>query len=181
MTSCYPKEEYDRFVTDNHPLVYSFLNSRRLEENEFYDVVVFGFLKAADEYLSKPELRQMYKFSTIARVKMRDAVRKYYEKQMRRKRIAPMISLDAQIYGGDEVLSLHEVLSVPDSREMDFETELLMLELASKVSKRDMRVIRMKTDGYGVREIAKAQRMSMRGVGELLAGLRDVVLSVCNA
>jgi DNA-binding CsgD family transcriptional regulator len=62
---------------------------------------------------------------------------------------------------------------------MDFDTELLMLELASRVSKREMDVVRMKADGYGTREIARAQRMPMKGVNDLLAGLRDIVLAVC--
>jgi DNA-binding CsgD family transcriptional regulator len=54
-----------------------------------------------------------------------------------------------------------------------------MIELASRVSKRDMAVIRMKADGYRTREIAKAQKMPMKSVSDLLAGLRGTVLSVC--
>ena len=176
MIKCYLCDEYERFVTENHPLIYSFLRSRRLDEAEYYDVVVFGFLKAADAYLSKPELRRQYKFSTIARTKMGDEIFKYYEKQTRLKRKGVTISLDALTDGGDECLSL---LSVPDSGFMDFETKLLKLELASRVSKRDMRVIRMKNNGYSTKEIAKDQKMTIKAVRDLLNSLYEVVWSVC--
>lgn len=33
------------FAAENHELIYQFLNSRRLPENEYYDTVVFAFLE----------------------------------------------------------------------------------------------------------------------------------------
>jgi len=171
--------EQQRFAADHHSLVYAFLNERKLQDDDFYDIVVFGYLKAVKEYLTNFTLSQKYEFSTIAFTKMRDELYRHNEYQNRQKRQGYNISLEATIYGDDEALSLQEVLSAPDPKTVDFETELLMLELASRVSQRDMDVIRMKADGYGVKEIAKAQHMPMKGVNELLAGLRDTVLSVC--
>ncbi len=180
-TKCYySKGEYDAFVAKNHPLILSFLRSRRLDESEFYDVVVFGFLKAADAYLSKPELRTRFKFGTIAYVKMRDALSEYRRQQNRQKRKGYTVSLDAPFGDEDGLLTLHDVLSAPDSRMMDFETELLMLELASRLSKRDMRVLRMRAQGYKLWEIAKGQRMTVKYISDLLAGLRETVLAVWN-
>ena len=170
--------EQQSFAADNHGLVYAFLNERRLQNDDFYDIVVFGFLRAVRNYLSKPQLRR-YKFSTIAYNAMKSDLHSHYESQSCQKRSGITVSLESNVYGDDEVLSLQEVLSVPDSNTVDFETELIMLELASRVSKREMDVIRMKKDGYGVREIAKAQRMPMKGVNELLASVRDTVLAVC--
>ena len=171
--------EQQRFAADNHGLVYAFLNEKRLPDDDFYDVVVFGYLKAVKTYLTNITLSQKYEFSTVSYKYMRSELCKHYEYQNCQKRKGFTISLEAAVYGDDEVLSLQEVLSVPDSNTVDFETELIMLELASRVSKREMDVIRMKKDGYGVREIAKAQRMPMKGVNELLASVRDTVLAVC--
>ncbi len=103
MTRKYTKDEYDRFVTEHHPLIFSFLKYRQLEENDFYDVVVFGFMEAADEYLSKPELREKYSFRTIANIKMRDEVVEHYRKHYRRMRIASVVNIDAQVYSGYDV------------------------------------------------------------------------------
>ena len=155
------------------------MNKKRLKEVDFYDVVVFGFLKAVKEYSVKPELTQKYEFSTIAFTKMNDALFKHYEKQNRQKRKAYTISLDDDIYDGEKTISLKEIISAPDGAMADFETELLLLELASKISKQEMDVIRMKMEGYEIREIAKAQKMSVKSLNELLAGLWETVLAVC--
>lgn len=171
--------EQQRFAAERHGLVFSFLRSRGLDESEFYDVVIFGYLKAVKEYLAKPLLRQKCEFSTIAYQGMKNELYKYYEKQNRQKRKAFTISIEATVYGDGEMLTLQEILPSQNSLMDDFETELLMLDLASRVSKREMDVIRMKVGGYGLREIAKSQRMQMRGVKEILAGLRDVVYAVC--
>ena len=44
--------EQKTFAADNHGLVYKFLNENQLPEDEFYDVVIFGYLKAVKEYFS---------------------------------------------------------------------------------------------------------------------------------
>ena len=38
-------KEQQTFATAHHNLVYKFLNENRLPEDEFYDVVIFGYLK----------------------------------------------------------------------------------------------------------------------------------------
>jgi hypothetical protein len=62
--------EQREFATKWHNLIYTFLNEKRLPEEDYYDIVVFGFLRAVKEYLSKPAL-QRYSFSTIAWNNMR--------------------------------------------------------------------------------------------------------------
>lgn len=43
------KEQQD-FAAEHHGLVYKFLNDNHLPENEFYDVVIFPYLKAVQVY-----------------------------------------------------------------------------------------------------------------------------------
>ena len=43
------KEQQD-FAAEHHGLVYKFLNDNHLPENEFYDVVIFPYLKAVQDY-----------------------------------------------------------------------------------------------------------------------------------
>ena len=35
--------EQQTFAADNHNLVYAYLNEKKLPDDEFYDVVVFGY------------------------------------------------------------------------------------------------------------------------------------------
>lgn len=37
-------KEQQAFATDHHGLVYKFLNENHLPEDEFYDVIIFGYL-----------------------------------------------------------------------------------------------------------------------------------------
>lgn len=171
--------EQQSFAAEHHGLVYAFLNEKKLPDDDFYDIVVFGYLRAVKDYLTSAQLKQKYEFSTISFMSMKSALCKHYEKQNRMMRKGFTISLESVVYGKDETLSLQEVLSVPDSAVLDFETELLMLELASKVSKRDMDVLRMKAGGYGTREIAKKHHMPMKGVINLLTDLRETVYTAC--
>ena len=58
-------KEQQTFATAHHSLVYKFLNENRLPEDEFYDVVIFGYLKAVRDYFSDLTAQQ-FTFSTIA-------------------------------------------------------------------------------------------------------------------
>ena len=46
-------DEQKDFAAENHGLVYAFLNAHDLDENEFYDVVIFGYLRAVRRYLTE--------------------------------------------------------------------------------------------------------------------------------
>ena len=61
--------EQSQIAELNHDLVFEFLNEYNLPESQYYDVVIFGYLCAAQEYCEKPEL-QKYSFSTLAWRKM---------------------------------------------------------------------------------------------------------------
>jgi RNA polymerase sigma-70 factor (ECF subfamily) len=79
-------EEEKAFAAENHGLIYRFLNKKRLEHSEFYDVAVFGFLRAVRRYLAKPELRQRYKFSSVAWRDMSACVDGYWKARYAKKR-----------------------------------------------------------------------------------------------
>jgi len=68
-------DEERRFAEDHHDVVYRYLRYRRLSREEYYDVVIFRYLRAVHRYLNEPGLRK-YRFDTIARGAMRSAL--YY-------------------------------------------------------------------------------------------------------
>lgn len=169
--------EQQEFAAEYHNVIYAFLNKKKLREDDYYDIVVFGFLRAVQEYLERPELRR-YSFTTIAWRKMESSLADFYKSQNRQKRHCYILSLDSLLSNGD-FLPVEETVAVPDSRMMQLETELLLHELASRVSRRQMNVIRMKADGYGVKEIAREQKTTIRDVRELLESVYGIVLEVC--
>ena len=182
MNYCPSAIEIDAFGTEHHDLVYKFLNSKGLPEDDFYDVVVFGYLQAVKKYLTRPELRDELSFSTIAYRKMKDALSKHYEAQNRKKRKGDTISLDAPFYkkDGSRSLTIEDVLAAQDTEMEELRLKLLLLEIASQVSKKEMDVIRMKLNGYGVRDIARRQSSTIPQIKKMLNELHSIVISVCT-
>lgn len=86
------KEQQD-FATINHNLVYSFLRQKHLNVDDFYDVVIFRYMRAVQRYLEEPYL-QRYSFSTIAYSNMNSAMCSYWASLRCKKRSAKIISLD---------------------------------------------------------------------------------------
>lgn len=170
--------EQREFAADHHNLIYAFLNKKKLRDDDFYDIVVFGFLRAVKRYFEEPELNQ-YSFSTIAWRGMESKVKDFYKSQNRRNYYGRTISLDA-ILCNETSFSLEDTLFAPDPLMEQFETELLLHELASRVSRNQMAVVRMRTEGYNMREIAKNQRTTIEKVTELLNGVYQTVLAVCE-
>lgn len=72
------------FARENHKLLIDYIKHNNLELREFYDVCVFGYLKAVKRWFSRPELH-VYKFSTIANKAMRSYL--YNERQKQKRRI----------------------------------------------------------------------------------------------
>ena len=69
-------KEQQAFAADHHGLVYKFLNENRLPEDEFYDVIIFGYLRAVYRYFNEPKL-QKYSFATISWKSMQGALSNY--------------------------------------------------------------------------------------------------------
>ena len=80
MKALHPLTEEQRiFAEKHHDFIYQYLNGRHLNIEDYYDTAVFGYLEAVQDYLEKPELQQ-YRFSTIARIAMRDALAAEWKK-----------------------------------------------------------------------------------------------------
>lgn len=85
------------FAAENHHIVGEYLRMRRLLEDEWYDVVIFRYLRAVRLWFDRPELHR-WKFRTIAYQNMRSAIGNEMTKMGRR---IQALSLDAEIQGTD--------------------------------------------------------------------------------
>lgn len=65
-----------------------------------------------------------------------------------------------------------------DELMVQLETELILHALAKKLPSKEMRIIRMKLDGAGMHDIAKAERITFHDIKQLLAGTYDTVVQV---
>ncbi len=100
--------EESTFAAEHHDVLCSYLRIHGLPADDFYDIAVFGYLRAVRKYLARPELRQ-YKFTTIAYRAMSCDVHHSREYWARAKR-------------NREICSFNEEQDSPDSRDTVSET-----------------------------------------------------------
>lgn len=169
-------DEQRDYATEHHALVYKFLKDNHLSMDEFYDVIIFGYLRAVKRYLTESALRQ-YKFTTIAWSCMRVDLYNYYKSNRCQKRTAEVLSIHIGI--GADSYSLEETVAASDDLMQQLETRLLLHDLAGKFSGQQMEMVRLKTCGYNLREIARQQKTPMRQVKETLEEVRTALIEMC--
>ena len=168
--------EEQLFATQNHNLVYTFLQEKDLSEDVFYDIVIFGYMRAVQEYVSEKRFRE-YAFSTIAWKRMESSVSAYWRYLAAPIRYATIVSIYEPI-GDDADLTWEDVLSRKDDQMLQFETRELIKELENKLPKREMNVVRMKAAGYKMHDIAKHEHLTFQEINELLANCREDIIHI---
>lgn len=144
--------EQQELAAQYHPTIFSFLRRHRLETADWYDVAVFGYLRAVRLYTGRPELQE-YSFTTIAEKTMRSEVDNERRKQNRR--IRPL-SLDAPLSEGG--LTLLDVIGSPEHLPYKREDDVVAAQympLLDVLTKEQLAVLTMKAQGYTYREIAE--------------------------
>ena len=131
------------FAEEHHNLVYAFLKKKKLDVNDYYDVVIFAYLTAVRRYFINKNLMQ-YNFSTIAWRAMESAV--YKEK---RKKSPILISLDEKIVYLD-----------------------LARKIRPYLTKKQSRTLQNRANGYGYKEMSQKEGISLSGIGNRLRRAR---------
>jgi RNA polymerase sigma-70 factor (ECF subfamily) len=163
--------EQRKFAEDNNNLVYSFLRFKRLNYEDYYDIIIFGYLRAVRKYLDRPELQQ-YKFTTIAYAAMNTDLINHYRKQSRLKRRAYVVSLDTYTYGEDS-LSLTDIIPADDTTANNITYEQLLEEISAVLPQEQFNMLRMKSEGYNDREIAKEYDVTVKYIRETLSSVKE--------
>lgn len=89
-----------------HGLVWKYLHKNHLPESDWYDVVIFGYLRAVRKWLNDPKANK-WSFSTIAFHAMDTSVTNERTKQKRR---ITTLSLESLVPGTDE-LTVREIVT----------------------------------------------------------------------
>lgn len=150
----------------NHDLVYKFLNKNNLSEAEYYDVVVFGYLCAAQEYCENAKL-QKFSFATVAWKMMRRELSNHIKYLDRKKRDFPTISL-SEILSDSDSLHYEDVITLENQLMEELRLNLLLHTLAARITKKQMRIIRMRLDGYRMHDIASTEKMTFKDINRML-------------
>lgn len=173
MKALHPLTEEQRiFAEKHHDFIYQYLNGRHLNIEDYYDTAVFGYLKAVQDYLEKPELQQ-YRFSTIARIAMRDALATEWKKQNR-----PCAGL---IWRSIRKIPLNWTFSFLSGRNVwqrQWMTGTAWLALLAYLTPKERQVVHLQADGYTYHEIAEICNITSHGVHSRFYRLRRKVRSL---
>lgn len=116
-------------------------------------------------------------YSILAWNCMRVDLYNYYKSNRCQKRNAEVLSIHIGISA--ESYPLENTVAVSDDLMKQLEAKLLLHELAGKVSEQQIEMVRLKTCGYNLREIARQQKTPMRRVKEALEEVRTVLMEMC--
>lgn len=158
-------QEESEFAGAHHDLIWAYLRRAGLPEDEFYDVAVFGYLRAVRKYLARPELRQ-YQFSTIAFRAMSCNVHHSREYWARAKRRAVVRQLNEDVDAGGLYDPVHEHVS----NVISFQTAV------GRLTPLQRRIASLRSEGYSDREIAQTCGISRRAVKLEMEDARGRVL-----
>lgn len=166
-------EEQRRFAEQNHALVYKFLHQHGLSVDEYYDIVVFGFLLAVQRYLTDASLAP-YAFSTVAWSAMESALRNHRRTARRNLRLHT-----GNGWHGRYRLCRREL--PPENEWMSqLETTLLLHTLATLVTAQQMKVLQLRAQGVSVRSIAAQLKTNVPQINELLEDVRSTLHKLCD-
>ena len=147
-----PLSEHEKQQAENnHSLVYSFLHRHGYDMENFYDVVVFGFLKGIQAYNCREDLRKKYQLAFICEQYMRSEIGNYFrtENAQKRKPTKKIISLDAD-YAESE--NFYNCVGGKSGETVLMESESIG-GILENLSETQRKITVMKIKGYGNKEI----------------------------
>lgn len=109
-------------ATKAHNMIYSYLRLRKLPIDDYYDVVVFGFMEAVQQYDENEELAKKYSLTTIAYRKMDDRLAAFRIYEKRQKRTADVRSLEAPLAYAENMCIADTVPSTAEGPAQEAET-----------------------------------------------------------
>ena len=139
-------QEEREFAEQNHNLVIDYLRCKCLPMDDFYDVVIFGYLSAVQQYFRNPPVG--VEFKAMAFRAMKDSVLRDGEYYARAKRCGSTVSLDTD--------------TIPDPKQdvaQQAERKALLEQAASVATPREAKIIRLLVDGFALREAARFLKM----------------------
>ena len=153
-----PLTDFERkFATENHNLVYDFLHRHDYSLENYYDVAIFGFLKAVQIYNRREDLREKYAFPFISQQYMRSEIGNHcrMEDAKKRKPSGTLVSLDAEYA---ETENLYNCIGVAGGKSPEAEIVEMerITEMLSSLSNTQRKIAELKVDGYSSKEIYSA-------------------------
>ena len=150
-------QEEREFAEQKHDLVVEFLRRRHLPMNDYYDIVIFGYLSAVQQYFRDPPIG--VEFRAMAFRAMKDSVLRESEYHARAKRCGITVGLD------DAELTDHR-----QDTEQQIEGKALLEQAAKVATPKEAKIIGFLLDGFALHEAARLLKMPRAAAESCMEG-----------
>lgn len=152
--------EEKKAAEENHNLVYDFLHRHGYSLEDYYDIAIFGFLKAVQVYSRREDLRNKYAFPFISQQYMRSEIGNHCRMKdaKKRKPSGTLVSLDAEYAESENFYNCISAIG-GESTESEVMAMEHMTEILNSLSDKQQKIAELKVDGYSSREIYSALEM----------------------
>ena len=154
-----PKER-EKFITDNHNLIYKFIHKHNLDLEDNYDLLAIALIKAFDTY----EANKNIKFSTYAFKVMRN---KYLNELRKRRRD----SLNYAVSIEKEVCENMPLIDTLESEEVI--KDLCALKTPGSLTNKERLVFSYYLKGYSIMQTARILGVSHQCIEQTIRRIRD--------
>lgn len=144
-------ESEKKFAEENHNLVYGFLHRYKYSIEEYYNIVIFGYLKGVQVYHRRKDLQSKYDFPFIAWQYMRSEIGHHFESEntQKRKPLESIISLDTK---HEEMENFYNIVG-GKSAEGDVMEKMLIVDIMNNLSEVQRKITELKIRGYDNKEV----------------------------
>ena len=166
--------EQRKFAETNHKLVYAYLQKNKLPKNKYYDLIIFGYLDAVQEYCENPKLKKN-KFSVIAWKKMSCKLKDYQRKLFIENRFQKTVSFydrisnNSVLYWQDVLQDNHDILN-------QLQTNLIFHDFVNSLPDREARIIDMKLCGDKLHDIIRQEHLTFRELKRILSDIYNAMV-----
>lgn len=165
-----------RYATDNYHLINTFLKRSRLNPEEYFDVVVFDFLRSVQVYLNDAELRNNFCFEAISYTYMRRAVYTHFREQKAQKRCSGCgadVSFDEMgDHAGESADNIDDISLLEYAELMEQIRDILTAE--------QWTILCSKLEGYTLKEIAEHYGDKPKRVYRQFAKIKNIVAIIMD-
>ena len=146
-------QEEREFAEQKHDLVTDYLRRKRLPMDDFYDIVIFGYLSAVQQYFRNPPPNVA--FEAMAVRAMKDSILRDGEYHSRAKRCGTTIGLD----------DLRSTLADPkQDTEQRAADKAILEQVVDAATPQEAKILHLLMDGFVLREAARLLKMPKAAV-----------------
>lgn len=162
-----------KFSEEKYHLITDFLKRSKLDEEEFFDIVVFDFLLSVEIYLNNTKLQRKFSFEAVSYMYMRRAVFVHFRKQKAKKRSSE-IGADVSFDSIGDCIGKYTTLE--NFSLLEYEETIKQIE--SILTMEQQRIFFDKLEGYSLKEIAENNGIKPKRVYRQFGKIKSAVSEV---